>query len=146
MWSGKCVERAKRAPSLQDLDEIWVRDTVNTNFMEGVLLVVSTGFAPGSIYGSTFALSTLLPSSQYGGLASYQEFRAHNLLESGTEAGGVCGAWAACVEPQQRGSCVSTPGTPDMILKQSEAGSISTQCSVSSKGKMLNEEDTRLGR
>ena len=47
--------------------------------MEGVLLVVSTGFASGSIYGSTFALSTLLPSSQYGGLASYQEFRAHNL-------------------------------------------------------------------
>ena len=42
--------------------------------MEGVLLVVSTGFAPGSIYGSTFALSTLLPSSQYGVLASYQEF------------------------------------------------------------------------
>ena len=41
-------------------DEIWVRDTVNTNFMEGVLLIVSTGFAPGSIYGSTFALSTLL--------------------------------------------------------------------------------------
>ena len=34
-------------------DEIWVRDTVNTNFMEGVLLVVSTGFAPGSIYGLT---------------------------------------------------------------------------------------------
>jgi hypothetical protein len=31
------------------IDEIWVRDTVNTNFMEGVLLVVSTGFAPGSI-------------------------------------------------------------------------------------------------
>ena len=24
-----------------------------TNFMEGVLLIVSTGFAPGSIYGST---------------------------------------------------------------------------------------------
>ena len=39
-------------------------------FMEGVLLVVSTGFASGSIYGSTFALSTLLPSSQYGVLAS----------------------------------------------------------------------------
>ena len=54
-------------------DEIWVRDTVNTNFMEGVLLVVSTGFAPGSIYGSTFAPSTLLPSSQYGVLTSYQE-------------------------------------------------------------------------
>ena len=35
------------------IDEIWVRDTVNTNFMEGVLLIVSTGFAPGSIYGST---------------------------------------------------------------------------------------------
>jgi hypothetical protein len=36
-------------------DEIWVRerDTVNTNFMEGVLFVVSTGFAPGSIYGLT---------------------------------------------------------------------------------------------
>ena len=34
-------------------DEIWVRDTVNTNFMEGVLPVVSTGFAPGSIYGLT---------------------------------------------------------------------------------------------
>ena len=34
-------------------DEIWVRDTVNTNFMEGVLLIVSTGFAPGSIYGLT---------------------------------------------------------------------------------------------
>ena len=33
-------------------DEIWVRDTVNTNFMEGVLLVVSTGFAPGSIVPS----------------------------------------------------------------------------------------------
>ena len=32
-------------------DEIWVRDTVNTNFMEGVLLVVSISFAPGSIYG-----------------------------------------------------------------------------------------------
>ena len=26
--------------------------------MEGVLLVSSTGFAPGSIYGSTFALRT----------------------------------------------------------------------------------------
>ena len=57
-------------------DEIWVRDTVNTNFMEGVLLVVSTGFAPGSIYGSTFALSTLLPSSQYGVLASYLRIRS----------------------------------------------------------------------
>ena len=34
-------------------DEIWVRDTVNTNFMEGVLLIVSTGFAPGSIHGLT---------------------------------------------------------------------------------------------
>ena len=55
---------------VEQRDEIWVRDTVNTNFMEGVLLVVSTGFAPGSIYGSTFALSTLLPSSQYGVLAS----------------------------------------------------------------------------
>ena len=30
--------------------------------MEGVLLVSSTGFAPGSIYGSTFTLS----NSQYG--------------------------------------------------------------------------------
>ena len=36
------------------VDEICVRDTVNTDFMEGVLLVSSTGFAPGSIYGSTF--------------------------------------------------------------------------------------------
>ena len=26
---------------------------LNTNFMEGVLLVVSTDFAPGSIYGLT---------------------------------------------------------------------------------------------
>jgi hypothetical protein len=34
-------------------DEIWVRDTVNTNLTEGVLPVVSTGFAPGSIYGLT---------------------------------------------------------------------------------------------
>jgi hypothetical protein len=39
-------------------DEIWVRDTVNTNFMEGVLLIVSTGFAPGSIYGLTLQYST----------------------------------------------------------------------------------------
>ena len=39
--------------------------------MEVVLLVSSTGFAPGSIYGSTFALSTLLSGSQYGVLASY---------------------------------------------------------------------------
>jgi hypothetical protein len=62
-----------------------------------------------------------------------------NLLESGTKQ-------AACVEPQQRGSCVTTPGTPDMILQHHEAGSISTQCSVSSRGKVLNEEDTRLGR
>ena len=38
---------------LKYLDEIWVRDTVNSNFMEGVLLVVSTGFAHGSIYGLT---------------------------------------------------------------------------------------------
>ena len=44
--------------------------------MEGVLLIVSTGFAPGSIYGSTFALSTLLPSSQYGVLASYLRIRS----------------------------------------------------------------------
>ena len=34
-------------------DEVWVRDTVNTNFMEGALLIVRTGFAPGSIYGLT---------------------------------------------------------------------------------------------
>ena len=34
-------------------DEIWVHVTVNANFMEGVLLIVSTGFAPGSIYGTT---------------------------------------------------------------------------------------------
>jgi hypothetical protein len=33
-----------------------------------------------------------------------------------------------------------------MILQQREAGSISTQCSVSSRDKVLNEEDTRLGR
>ena len=52
-------------------DGICVRDTVNTDFMEGVLPVSSTGFAPGSIYGSTFALSTLLSGSQYGVLASY---------------------------------------------------------------------------
>ena len=43
-------------------DGICVRDTVNTDFMEGVLPVSSTGFAPGSIYGSTFTLS----NSQYG--------------------------------------------------------------------------------
>jgi hypothetical protein len=30
-----------------------VHVTVNTNFMEGVRLIVSTGFAPGSIYGLT---------------------------------------------------------------------------------------------
>ena len=48
-------------------DEIWVRDTVNTNFMEGVLLFVSTGVAPGSIYCLTlfyvrgyFAVCTIL--------------------------------------------------------------------------------------
>ena len=46
----------------QQLDGICVRDTVNTDFMEGVLPVSSTGFAPGSIYGSTFTLS----NSQYG--------------------------------------------------------------------------------
>ena len=73
------------------------------------------------------------------------------LLESGTEAGRMCGATTAkqvclCVDPRQQGRFVSTPGTPDMILQQREAGSISTQCSVSSRGKMLNEEDTRLGR
>ena len=33
-----------------------------------------------------------------------------------------------------------------MILQQREVGSISTQCSVSSRGKVLDEEDTRLGR
>ena len=47
-------------------DGICVRDMVNTDFMEGVLLVSSTGFAPGSIYGSTFALRTTefwLPTS-----------------------------------------------------------------------------------
>ena len=44
------------------VDGICVRDTVNTDFMEGVLPVSSTGFAPGSIYGSTFTLS----NSQYG--------------------------------------------------------------------------------
>ena len=36
--------------------------------MEGVLLVSSTGFAPGSIYGSTFALRTTefwLPTSDH---------------------------------------------------------------------------------
>ena len=36
--------------------------------MEGVLLVSSTGFAPGSIYGSTFALRTTefwLPTSDF---------------------------------------------------------------------------------
>ena len=31
-------------------DEIWVHVTVNANFMEGMLLVVSTGFVPGSIF------------------------------------------------------------------------------------------------
>ena len=36
--------------------------------MEGVLLVSSTGFAPGSIYGSTFVLRTTefwLPTSDH---------------------------------------------------------------------------------
>ena len=47
-------------------DEIWVHVTVNANFMEGVLLIVRTGFAPGSIYGLTlfvhgyFAICTSL--------------------------------------------------------------------------------------
>ena len=31
--------------------------------IEGVLLVSSTGFAPGSIYGSTFWLGTMLPTA-----------------------------------------------------------------------------------
>ena len=31
--------------------------------MEGVLLVSSTGFAPGSIYGSTFFLGTMFPTA-----------------------------------------------------------------------------------
>ena len=38
---------------MEMIDEIWVRGTVHTNFMEGVLLIVRTGFAPGSIYGLT---------------------------------------------------------------------------------------------
>ena len=43
-----------RSGKVEKTDEIWVRETVNTNFMEaGVLLVVSTGFAPGSIHGLT---------------------------------------------------------------------------------------------
>ena len=55
-------------------DEIWVRDTVNTIFMEGVLLIVSTGFAPGSIYGLTlfyvhgyFAVCAILDPVRYFG-------------------------------------------------------------------------------
>ena len=47
-----------------------------------------------------------------------------------------------CVESRQPGSCASTPGSPDKILQQREAGSISTQCSVSNRGRMLKEEDT----
>jgi hypothetical protein len=49
---------------------------------------------------------------------------------------------AACVEPRQPGGCASTSGSPDKILQQREAGSISTQCSVSNRGRMLKEEDT----
>jgi hypothetical protein len=76
---------------------------------------------------------------------SIMQYNTRTLLESRTEAGCVCEARVTCVEPQQRGSRVSTPGTPDMILREREAGSISTQCSVSSKrDKVLNEEDTRL--
>ena len=47
-----------RYSTLKDLrpspyHEIWIHVTVNTNFMEEALLIVSTGFAPGSIYDLT---------------------------------------------------------------------------------------------
>ena len=72
------------------------------------------------------------------------------MLESRTEAGRVYGARVSCVEPQQQGSRVSTPGTPDMILRVREAAASlhNAMClAVTSKGKVHDEdEDTRLGR
>ena len=41
------------ASVMNSSDEMSVHVTVDTNFMEGVRLIVSTGFAPGSIYGLT---------------------------------------------------------------------------------------------
>ena len=49
VWLKPNVHQVRNVPH----DGICVRDMVNTDFMEGVLLVSSTGFAPGSIYGLT---------------------------------------------------------------------------------------------
>ena len=64
VYAGWPVGAHRRRPfyTCVTCDGICVRDTVNTDFMEGVLPVSSTGFVPGSIYGSTFTLS----NSQYG--------------------------------------------------------------------------------
>ena len=68
------------------------------------------------------------------------------MLKSMMGAGHAYASSGVCVEQQQWTGCVSTLATLSKILRSREVGSISTLCSVSSNGKVHDEDDTRLGR
>ena len=74
-------------------DGICVRDTVNTDFMEGVLLVSSTGFAPGSIYGSTF-VAWYNASNCFHGVLEYSRERSKDRIRIAAGAYKLSGCYA----------------------------------------------------